>query len=132
MDNIAADTIDDDETIQNEIFDTRLMFLGHCQNNHYQFDTLRRAKHSTMMILYNLHNQFSPAWASVCIGCHNDIDTADGWHCSSCTGYDLCDSCYQKGAFSHEHELVHTATVTDHNSQKCNQRKQVLSLQVLP
>ncbi|ONK66260.1 uncharacterized protein A4U43_C06F5870 [Asparagus officinalis] len=131
VDNIPADTIDDDdETIQSEIFDTRLMFLSHCQYKHYQFDTLRRAKHSTMMILYHLHNPFSPL-VSTCIGCHNDVDTAEGWHCLSCTGYDLCDSCYQKGTFPHEHELVQGAKMGDRNSQRSNQSKQVKSLQDL-
>lgn len=126
MDNIPEDIIDDDVTIQSEIFDTRLVFLGHCQSNHYQFDTLRRAKHSTMMILYSLHNPFSPLVSS-CIGCHNDIDMAEGWHCSTCTAYDMCDSCYRKGVLKHEHELVRSPSVTDHTSQ---QSKQVKSLQV--
>ncbi|ONK81358.1 uncharacterized protein A4U43_C01F28200 [Asparagus officinalis] len=75
VDNIPACTIDDDdETIQSKIFDTRSMFLSHCRSNHYQFDTLRKAKHSIMMILYNLHNQFSPS-ISAGIGCWRDIET---------------------------------------------------------
>lgn len=45
-------TIDVDPLIHNEIFETRQLFLNFCQSNHYQFDELRRAKHTTMMVSF--------------------------------------------------------------------------------
>jgi E1A/CREB-binding protein len=47
----CVDTVPETE---NEFFDTRTAFLSLCQGNHYQFDSLRRAKHSSMMVLYHL------------------------------------------------------------------------------
>ena len=37
------------------IFDTRVGFLAYLQRMSFQFDQLRRAKHSSMMILYHMH-----------------------------------------------------------------------------
>ena len=38
------------------VFDTRDGFLRLCREQHYQFDQLRRAKHSTMMLLEHVHS----------------------------------------------------------------------------
>jgi len=46
---------DDDTTFSGETHDYRHVFLRFCEFNRLQFDTLRRAKYSTMMILFNLH-----------------------------------------------------------------------------
>nr|XP_010940016.1 histone acetyltransferase HAC1 [Elaeis guineensis]XP_019710712.1 histone acetyltransferase HAC1 [Elaeis guineensis] len=110
----CPDTDDKDVIIQSEFFDNRTVFLGLCQGNQYQFDTLRRAKHSTMMILYHLHTPTAPALASSCTVCHGDMDTTRNWHCMTCPDYDLCDSCYQReGTACHAHELVSRATIAD-------------------
>ncbi|RZC53418.1 hypothetical protein C5167_012283 [Papaver somniferum] len=47
---------DEDKVIEGRIFDGRYNFLDFCMQHHYQFDNLQRAKHSSMMILYYLHN----------------------------------------------------------------------------
>ncbi|KMZ73733.1 hypothetical protein ZOSMA_141G00020 [Zostera marina] len=53
-------TTDEDDIVKSNYFDCRLKFLDLCQRMHFQFDTLRRAKHSTMMILYLHYNSISP------------------------------------------------------------------------
>ncbi|KAM3373039.1 hypothetical protein ACQJBY_019785 [Aegilops geniculata] len=93
------ETDDGDPTMESKYFDSRTDFLKHCQDNQYQFDTLRRAKHSTMMILYNLHD-------SACSACHRAMDQRFAWRCLVCAGCKFCDSCYkQDGENLHIHKL---------------------------
>ncbi|WOL02901.1 histone acetyltransferase HAC1-like isoform X2 [Canna indica] len=111
---ILGDIDDKDGTIQSKLFDLRTGFLSFCQNEQYQFDTLRRAKHSTMMILFHLHNPTAPVFTFSCALCHKNIDSGQNWHCMICQGYHLCDSCYhRKGASHHMHQLVRDATTAD-------------------
>ncbi|KAF7147333.1 hypothetical protein RHSIM_Rhsim03G0000100 [Rhododendron simsii] len=67
INDVSEDTKDKDEILESEFFDTRQAFLSLCQGNHYQYDTLRRAKHSSMMVLYHLHNPTAPAFVTTCI-----------------------------------------------------------------
>lgn len=50
---------DEDEDISSRILNIRTNFLEFCQKNNYQFNTLRQAKHSTMMIIHQLHKEAS-------------------------------------------------------------------------
>ncbi|KAM0905215.1 hypothetical protein ACQ4PT_017504 [Festuca glaucescens] len=96
------ETDDGDPTMESKYFDSRIDFLKHCQDNQYQFDTLRRAKHSTMMILYNLHD-------SACSACRRTMDQRLAWRCLVCLGCKYCDSCYKQGGENlHIHKLKQT------------------------
>eukprot|EP00536_Pseudo-nitzschia_multiseries_P008189 jgi/Psemu1/296830/fgenesh1_pm.204_\ len=53
-------TVDEDEQFECEMFENRQLFLNYCQANHCQFDEIRKAKHSTIMVLYQLHNPSAP------------------------------------------------------------------------
>lgn len=122
---VPADTRDKDEILESEFFDTRQAFLSLCQGNHYQYDTLRRAKHSSMMVLYHLHNPTAPAFVTTCNTCHHDIETGQGWRCETCPDFDICNACYQKdGNASHPHKLTTHPSIADRDAQNKEARQQ--------
>ncbi|KAL0865223.1 hypothetical protein Bca101_044341 [Brassica carinata] len=121
---IPADTTDRDEILENEFFDTRHAFLSLCQGNHYQYDTLRRAKHSSMMVLYHLHNPTAPAFVTTCNACRLDIESGQGWRCEVCPDYDVCNTCYSReGCVNHPHKLTNHPLLADQNAQNKEARQ---------
>ena len=88
-------TADEDQPQETEMFESRQQFLNYCQANHFQFDDLRRAKHSTMMILFQLHNPTAPMFLQQCGACYRDITHGTRYHCNNCSNFDLCQDCYE-------------------------------------
>eukprot|EP01018_Ginkgo_biloba_P022569 Gb_20413 [translate_table: standard] len=122
---VPLDTKDKDEIMESEFFDTRQAFLSLCQGNHYQYDTLRRAKHSSMMILYHLHNPTAPAFVSTCNVCYYDIETGQGWRCETCPDFDICNACYQNDEFvGHPHKMIAHPSMAELNAQNKEARQQ--------
>eukprot|EP01018_Ginkgo_biloba_P020002 Gb_02923 [translate_table: standard] len=122
---VPVDTKDNDDIMESEFFDTRQAFLSLCQGNHYQYDTLRRAKHSSMMVLYHLHNPTAPAFVTTCNMCHHDIETGQGWRCETCPDFDICNACYQKDDFvKHPHKLTPHPSMADRDAQNQEARQQ--------
>eukprot|EP00897_Mesotaenium_endlicherianum_P009474 jgi/Mesen1/8555/ME000489S07941 len=115
---------DPDEVMESEFFDTRQAFLSLCQGNHYQYDTLRRAKHSSMMVLYHLHNPTAPAFVVSCNMCQREIESGQGWRCETCPDYDVCATCKDGAAPPHQHPLVSHASQPDRNAQSQEGRRQ--------
>jgi len=62
-----ATIVDPVPLISNEFVDTRSAFLEKCQMYHWQFDELRNAQHSTLMLLYYLHGKHKPAKAKMAL-----------------------------------------------------------------
>ncbi|RVW75004.1 Histone acetyltransferase HAC1 [Vitis vinifera] len=131
INDVPSDTKDKDEILESEFFDTRQAFLSLCQGNHYQYDTLRRAKHSSMMVLYHLHNPTAPAFVTTCNICHLDIEAGQGWRCEVCPDYDVCNACFQKdGGIDHPHKLTNHPSMADRDAQN-KEARQLRVLQVL-
>lgn len=127
---VPEDTRDKDEILESEFFDTRQAFLSLCQGNHYQYDTLRRAKHSSMMVLYHLHNPTAPAFVTTCNICFLDIEAGQGWRCEVCPEYDVCNDCYHKdGGAGHPHKLTNHPSMIDRDAQN-KEARQMRVLQV--
>ncbi|KAL5701816.1 histone acetyltransferase [Ranunculus cassubicifolius] len=126
---VPVDTTDGDEIFERKFLETRSAFIKLCEGNHYQFDTLRRAKHSSMMILYHLHNPSAPAFATECSVCNNYVDTGQGWRCGTCADYEMCDPCFQKDrGVSHPHELTkHSFGADSYGAQDRESRREILT-----
>eukprot|EP00501_MAST-03F_sp_TOSAG23-6_P000346 GSMAST32.ASY1.ANO1.353.1 assembled CDS len=120
---VYPNTEDPDEMMESEFLGTRQAFLTLCQGNHYQFDQLRRAKHSTMMVLYHLHNPTAPAFVHTCNDCQTDIMSGFRYHCNVCSDYDV-----QRAIRLHMKLLVHASgcRINDCGSSNCTKMKSLL------
>lgn len=98
--------IDDDaEEMDCEFLNNRQAFLNLCQGNHYQYDQLRRAKHSSMMVLWHLHNRDAPKFVTQCATCSREILQGYRYHCSTCADFDQCEDCVRNPKTRHPHQL---------------------------
>lgn len=129
---VPSSTVDRDDIMECEYFDNRQAFLSLCQGNQYQYDTLRRAKHSSMMILYHLHNPNAPAFVSSCAVCHVELEAGQGWKCNICPDYDVCTGCHSSKEAKHPHKLVARTIPADQNAANADDRKQrILQLRMM-
>ncbi|XP_052726025.1 histone acetyltransferase HAC12 [Vigna angularis] len=137
MEGILRDTTKEKDIIINKgLFDTRYNFLSFCQRNRFQFDTLRRAKYSSMMILHFLSNPTTTTVTDgiVCQVCCKRIDSQCYWKCENCPEFNVCSACYiARGAQCHEHTLSETssAALSPSGSEESKQNTAVELLDVI-
>lgn len=74
-------TGDPDSLVTCELMDGRDAFLNLAREKHWEFSSLRRAKYSTMAMLYELHNQ-GDRFVYTCNHCNTDVEFR--WHCKEC------------------------------------------------
>ena len=93
---------DPDPFISCELMDGRDAFLTMARERHYEFSSLRRAKFSTMALLYELHNSGKEAFVYTCNTCKANVETR--YHCREC---DVSVSCPSPHRLSLYHVSPH-------------------------
>lgn len=73
---------DPDPFITCDMMDGRDAFLTLAREKHYEFSSLRRTKYSTMVLLYELHNQGQDRFVYTCNNCKHNVETR--YHCTIC------------------------------------------------
>jgi E1A/CREB-binding protein len=116
---------DDDEEMDCEFLNNRQLFLNLCQGNHYQFDQLRRAKHTSMMVLWHLHNRDAPKFVQQCAVCSREILQGTRYHCPTCADFDQCYECFSNPSVPrHQHPLKAIPVGSQQSSLTPEQRKE--------
>ena len=127
VDDVPSVTNDEDLTLDTGLFENRHTFLSFCQGNRYQFDTLRRAKHSSMMILHHLHNPTLETIETDCSNCLKDTTVDQSRGGGICPELVISAACNQeKGRSCHNHELIQQFPTTCHGVET-NEAKQKIS-----
>jgi hypothetical protein len=116
---------DDEEDLDCEFLNNRQLFLNLCQGNHYQFDSLRRAKHTSMMVLWHLHNRDAPKFVTQCSICAREILQGKRFHCPTCADFDQCIDCLRNPAIPrHAHQLQAIPVGNQQSTLTAEQRKE--------
>lgn len=73
---------DPDPLISCDLMDGRDAFLTLAREKHLEFSSLRRAKFSTMCLLFELHNHAKDSFVYTCNNCKAQVETR--YHCTVC------------------------------------------------
>jgi E1A/CREB-binding protein len=95
--------IDRDPIISCDLMNGRDEFLNFARDKHHEFSSLRRAKYSSMALLWELHTQNNEKFTYTCDKCRQSVESR--YHCTVCADFDLCIQCFEhKGG--HEHKMT--------------------------
>lgn len=75
-------TTDPDQLITCDLMDGRDAFLTMSRERHWEFSSLRRAKFSSISMVYELHTQSEDKFMYNCNSCH--LDVVARYHCTEC------------------------------------------------
>lgn len=95
---------DPDPLINCDLMDGRDAFLTMARDRHYEFSSTRRARFSTLCMLYELHNQGTDKFVYTCNSCKSHVETR--YHCTVCDDFDLCVPCHEKEGHPHKMEKL--------------------------
>ncbi|XP_068086024.1 LOW QUALITY PROTEIN: histone acetyltransferase p300-like [Anabrus simplex] len=95
---------DPDPFINCDLMDGCDAFFTMARERHYEFSSLRRAKFSSMSMLYELHNQGQDRFVYTCNNCKGHVETR--YHCTVCDDFDLCVQCREKDGHPHKMEKL--------------------------
>ncbi|KAK7096829.1 CREB-binding protein-like isoform X2 [Littorina saxatilis] len=111
-----APVSDPDPPMSCDLMDGRDAFLTIAREKHYEFSSLRRAKLSTMALLYELHNQGKDNFVYTCNTCKAHVETR--YHCSVCDDFDLCVNCYKRESHPHRMDKLGLGLDDNYSSEK--------------
>jgi E1A/CREB-binding protein len=95
--------VDRDPVISCDLMNGRDEFLNFARDKHHEFSSLRRAKYSSMALLWELHTQNNEKFTYTCDKCRQSVESR--YHCTVCADFDLCIQCFEnKGG--HEHKMT--------------------------
>lgn len=94
-----------DQLVNCDLMDGRDAFLTLAREKHYEFSSLRRAKFSSVALLWELHNSTNGGFVYTCNKCKRHV-VETRYHCTECEDFDLCSSCYQKEGHPHRMEKL--------------------------
>lgn len=95
---------DPDSLINCDLMDGRDAFLTMARDRHYEFSSMRRARFSTLSMLWELHNQGQDKFVYTCNNCKAHVETR--YHCTVCDDFDLCIVCFEKDGHPHKMEKL--------------------------
>ena len=85
--------VDRDPVISCDLMNGRHAFLDFARDKYYQFSSFRRAKYSSMALLWELHTQNTKNVTYTCDKCRQSVESR--YHCTVCQDFDLCIQCFE-------------------------------------